>query len=193
MAAARLPALRPAFAAARPGTLAAGLGRRPALARAALPHARCFSDDAVGEKYKSEIFDLTNFYMEAKDALEDANESWYSFPTFQLFNSPGFSGHFLLFQMTKLVGRPPTSTRTLVRTKWPFDPPMRSSATHFAGVPPSLFAGVLSIKLRFLLKVVCAHWLPIIWLGRVRKGGRRRYEVQLRYTHSQHFVVPLLF
>ena len=65
------------------------------------------SDAAVGEKYKAEIFDLTNFYMvslcrgvpletcaalvhllrliaplpvlicqEAKDALEDAHESW---------------------------------------------------------------------------------------------------------------------
>ena len=77
MAAARLPALRPAFTAGRPGILAAGLGagRRAAVARAALPHARCFSD-AIDEKYKSEIFDLTNFYMEAKDALEDANESW---------------------------------------------------------------------------------------------------------------------
>ena len=32
----------------------------------------------IGVKYKAEIFELTSLYMEAKDALEDAQDSWDS-------------------------------------------------------------------------------------------------------------------
>lgn len=42
---------------------------------------RPFSSDGdveIGVKYKAEIFELTSLYMEAKDALEDAQDSWDS-------------------------------------------------------------------------------------------------------------------